>query len=85
MEIVESTSGNVGITINLCRGSAGLPHYTKQCEYRTPKSTFSGVAKLIFSNGSKEMTGAIASIEGLAAINPDHSLMTQSVNNPAAH
>jgi hypothetical protein len=31
------------------------------------------------------MTGAIASIEGLAAINPDHSLMTQSVNNPAAH
>lgn len=86
MEIVEPTSGNTGIALAFVAAARGYPitlTMPSSMSIERRKVLLALGAKLILSDGSKGMKGAIASAEALAASNPERYYMPQQFSNPA--
>ncbi|CAA0088235.1 Cysteine synthase A [Zhongshania aliphaticivorans] len=86
MEIVEPTSGNTGIALAFVAAARGYPitltmPNTMSIERR--KVLLALGAKLILSDGSKGMKGAIAAAESVVASDPTRYFMPQQFSNPA--
>ncbi|CAA0108193.1 cysteine synthase A [Zhongshania aliphaticivorans] len=86
MEIVEPTSGNTGIALAFVAAARGYPitltmPNTMSMERR--KVLLALGAKLILSDGSKGMKGAIAAAEAVVESDPARYFMPQQFSNPA--
>ncbi|WP_269618384.1 cysteine synthase A [Zhongshania sp. BJYM1] len=86
MAIVEPTSGNTGIALAFVAAARGYPitltmPNTMSIERR--KVLLALGAKLILSEGSKGMKGAIAAAEAVVASDPNLYFMPQQFSNPA--
>ncbi len=85
-EIIEPTSGNTGIALAYVAASRGysitltMPE-TMSIERRKILAAFG--AKLVLTEGSKGMKGAIRRAEEMAASDPERYFMPQQFKNPA--
>ncbi|MBK9444362.1 MAG: cysteine synthase A [Comamonadaceae bacterium] len=89
-EIVEPTSGNTGIALAFVAAARGIPITltmpdTMSVERR--KLLLAYGARLVLTEGTKGMKGAIARAEEIAASDPKYVLLQQFKNpaNPAIH
>jgi cysteine synthase A len=85
-EILEPTSGNTGIALAFVGAARGYPvtltmPETMSLERRKVLKVFG--ANLILTEGSKGMTGAIATAERMIGEDPDRYVLLQQFQNPA--
>jgi cysteine synthase A len=85
-EIIEPTSGNTGIALAFVAAARGIPitltmPETMSLERR--KLLIAYGAKLVLTEGSRGMSGAIARAEEIAASDPGRYVLLQQFKNPA--